>query len=58
MRRKLAEGFNIPAIYHCPIWLCGHTESTKEAVIEHLINNHTDQDAWNEKREDKVWNMI
>jgi hypothetical protein len=56
MRRTLAESFEIQAVYHCPIWLCNHAEGTKEAVIEHLIFAHTDEDTWNEKQEDKIWN--
>ncbi len=56
MRRKIAESFDIQPVFHCPIWLCSHIEPTKEKIIEHLINKHTDQDAWNEKKEDKIWN--
>jgi len=56
MRRKLAESFDIQATYHCPIYLCGHVDKTKEDIIEHLISKHTDKDAWNEKKEDKIWN--
>ena len=55
MRRELAYSFDIQAVYHCPVWLCNHVEDTKEKMIVHLINNHTDIDARQNKKEDGIW---
>ena len=48
MRRILAESLISQATYHCPISLCNHIEKSKEEMIQHLIDKHTNEQAWNE----------
>ena len=58
MRRKIAESFELNMVVHCPIWLCNHVESSKEKMVEHLVNDHSDEDADAEKKEDEIWNKL
>jgi hypothetical protein len=54
MRRKIAEAYKLTPIYHCPIFLCGHTEKSALGMIEHLIHNYTDEDYWNENKKNRM----